>query len=86
MGDFSWSDIPEELANALYVAATADEPGLVERALGEANDWVCNNIESCGAKRDRWTSLLEARCAELPVPGSEFCPLHIPSEELGDNG
>lgn len=81
MADFTWDDMPEEMAGLLYEACVGT-PLVVEERLGQLVDWVCNNVETCAARQEKWTSLPEARCSELPVPGSEFCPLHMPPGDL----
>jgi hypothetical protein len=85
MGDFSWADMPEELAGFLYEAATSDQPEHIARVTAEMLEWVGNEMVTCAATWDMWTSLPEARCGDLPVPGSEFCPVHMPPGELGED-
>lgn len=86
MGDFSWADMPEELAGMLYEATTSGQVDHQRKVFNEVVEWLENEMTTCAADRDTWTSLPEASCGELPVPGSEFCPLHMPAGELGEDG
>jgi hypothetical protein len=87
MADYSWEDMPEGLAELLYELNQGSHrlTRLVE-LLPRFNDWVVENVAKCNAEAFHAHDVPAGKCGELPVVGSEFCPLHIPREELGDNG
>lgn len=89
MGDFTWGDMPEELAGLLYEIKDIGPTTRMEVVHAKVNpllEWVNNEMVTCAATSEQWLRIPTGRCRDLPVPGSEFCPLHMPAEETGDNG
>lgn len=85
MADFTWDDMPEDLAGLLYEATNINLKSVAMEKMETVLEWVESNIKTCTATSDQWVRIPHG-CKELPVPGSEFCPLHMPAEEMGDDG
>lgn len=79
-GDYTWDQMPEELALQLH--AFAEDPS--DKNAGELSDWLLNEMKQCAATPKTYLSL-RYNCSDLPVPGSEFCSAHLPKEDIDGN-
>jgi len=87
MADFGWEDMPDSLAELLYEFHEGSHAlTRLVAYLPKFNDWVEENVAKCNSEAFYAHDASAGKCGELPVPGSEFCPVHMPAEELGDNG
>lgn len=76
-GEYTWDQMPEELALQLYAFAEED------MSAGDLQEWLQNEMQHCAATKLQWPRLSEF-CPDLPVPGSEFCNAHMPKEDRDD--
>jgi len=76
-GDYSWADMPQDLA--LLLKAYVDDPS--DKNAGELGDWLANEMKHCAATKEQWPRLV-SYCPDLPEVGSEFCKAHMPKEDV----
>jgi hypothetical protein len=82
-GDYTWDQMPEELALRLYSLANRLTPASIEEAANDLQEWLLNEMQHCAATREQWPRMIST-CTDLPVPGSEFCEKHMPKEDRDD--
>lgn len=82
-GDYTWDQMPEELAHRLYSLSTRLTPASLEKDANDLQEWLLNEMQHCAASREQWPRLISF-CPNLPVPGSEFCAEHLPKGDIDD--
>jgi hypothetical protein len=82
-GDYTWDQMPEELALQLFDFAQRSIEGGYDNSApaDDLLEWLQNEMKNCAATKLQWPRL-SSFCPDLPVPGSEFCPQHLPKEDL----
>lgn len=80
-GDYTWDQMPEELAHQLYSFSQATN---LKFEAAEFQEWLLNEMQHCAATKESWPRL-HSVCPDLPVPGSEFCHRHMPKEDVDDS-
>lgn len=80
-GDYTWDQMPEELAERLYSLANRLTPASIEEEAYGLQEWLLNEMKHCAATKEQWPRMVSF-CSDLPMPGSEFCEKHIPKEDI----
>lgn len=83
-GDYTWDQMPEELAHRLYTLSTRLVPESLQKDAEDLQEWLQNEMKVCAATRELWPRMIHT-CTDLPVPGSEFCFVHVPKEDIDGN-
>lgn len=78
-GEYTWDQMPEELALQLFDFANASVGAGTEAA--DLQEWLLNEMQHCAATKLQWPRL-SSFCPDLPVPGSEFCNAHLPQGDI----
>ena len=82
-GDYTWSDMPEELACRLSALSTRLTPESLQKDAEDLQEWLLNEMKPCAASKELWPRMIN-KCTDLPEVGSEFCMVHMPKEDIDD--